>query len=412
MPASTSVRPRPSSLADGTIFQPRRPAFWVYLVTLGATGFVLLGEQSFFHRISPVGWLLSWGLLTIYALPVFLLVYVLDLYEREPLSLVIGATLWGAIAATTLAGYANDGWGLVVARVGGPAFAARWTAALTAPFVEETLKGLGVVLIYLIAPGEIDDMMDGFVYGAVCGLGFAVVEDVFYFMGVFGGRPSGVLEGFFVRVVASGLYSHVLYTGLVGMGIGYFVSRRERRSRGRRIAVVAGLSAVAVLAHLLWDSPLLDLFPARPWSGSDWLVIPLATAVKGFPLLVFVAVAVVLARRRERKWLHAALAGEIGDTGVSAAELRVLEHPRNRRAAVRDMRRRAGSRAGGLLRRLQREQVTLAMVRSKVAVDDDPALVAQRTYCASLRDALRAIPGAAPADASGPASSDAGPTGR
>ena len=114
-----------------------------------------------------------------------------------------------------------------MARVGGPEFAARWTAALTAPFVEEILKGLGVVLIYLIAPDEFDDMMDGFVYGAVCGLGFAVVEDVFYFMGVFGGHPSGVLQGFFVRVVSSGLYSHVLYTGLVGMGIGYFVSRRD-----------------------------------------------------------------------------------------------------------------------------------------------------------------------------------------
>jgi protease PrsW len=403
---------RPPSLADGTIFQPRRPAFWVYLAILGATGFVLFGEQSFFHQMSPVGWLLSWALLAVYALPVFLLVYVLDLYEREPLSLVIGATLWGAIAATTLAGYANDGWGLVVARIGGPEFAARWTAALTAPLVEETLKGLGVVLIYLIAPGEIDDMMDGFVYGAVCGLGFAVVEDVFYFMGVFGGRPSGVLQGFFVRVIASGLYSHVLYTGLVGMGIGYFVSRRERRPLGRRVVVVAGLSAVAVSAHFLWDSPLLDLFPARPWSGADWFLIPVATAVKGLPLLVFVVVAVVLARRRERKWLEAALAREVGDAGVSSAELRVLERPRSRRAAVRDMRRRAGPRAAGLLRRLQREQVNLAMIRSKVEADDDQALVAQRAYCGSLRDALRAIPGAAPADAAATSSADARPSDR
>ena len=38
------------------------------------------------------------------------------------------------------------------------------------------------------------------------------------------------------------------------------------------------------------------------------------------------------------------------------------------------------------------------MIRSKVATDDDPALIEQRAYCGSLRDALRAIPGAAPAD--------------
>ena len=49
--------------------------------------------------------------------------------------------------------------------------------------------------------------------------------------------------------------------------------------------------------------------------------------------------------------------------------------------------------------RLQREQVNLAMVRERVATDDDPLLVRQRAQCRSLRDALDAIPGAAPAEA-------------
>ncbi len=394
-------RPR-SPLHDASFLKPRRPAFWAYTAIVIVTGIVSFGQQSLFRQISPAGWALSWGLLALYALPVLFLVYILDLYEREPLSLVIGALLWGAVAATTLSGFANHGWGLVVARVGGPEFAARWTAALTAPFVEEILKGLGVVLIYLIAPDEFDDMMDGFVYGAVCGLGFAVVEDVFYFMGVFGGQPNGVLQGFFVRVVASGLYSHVLYTGLVGMGIGYVVSRRHRRPLKRRITVLGGLSAAAVLGHFLWNSPLLDLFPTRPWSGADLLMIPVATAVKGLPLLAFSTLAVVLARRRERTWLHGALAEEISGSGVSAVELATLEPARRRRAAVGAMRIRAGGRAAALLRRLQREQVNLAMIRSRVASDDDPALIEQRAYCGSLRDALRAIPGAAPADAAGP----------
>ena len=37
------------------------------------------------------------------------------------------------------------------------------------------------------------------------------------------------------------------------------------------------------------------------------------------------------------------------------------------------------------------------MVASRVAPPDDPALVRQRGLCRSLRDALEAIPGAAPA---------------
>ena len=206
-----------------------------------------------------------------------------------------------------LSGIANEGWGLVVARLGGPVFAAEWTAALTAPFVEETMKVAGVVLIYLIARDEMDDVMDGFVYGAMIGLGFALVEDVFYFIAIFGGSPGGVLAGFYVRVVSSGLYGHVLYTGLSGMGVAYFVSRRGEVAFGKRLAVALGLFGSAVAAHFLWNSPFLNLFPSSVDDVGDWLRVPFAAAVKGAPLLLFVVVMVRLARRRERMWLQTAL---------------------------------------------------------------------------------------------------------
>ena len=77
-------------------FQPRQPAFWLYVVIVVATGVVAFAEQSFYRNISASGWALSWLLLALYALPVFLVVYFLDLYEREPLSLVLGALLWTA----------------------------------------------------------------------------------------------------------------------------------------------------------------------------------------------------------------------------------------------------------------------------------------------------------------------------
>jgi RsiW-degrading membrane proteinase PrsW (M82 family) len=381
--------------------QPRQPAFWLYLGLVGLTGIVAIAEQSLYRSISPSGWALSWFLLALYGLPVVVVVYLLDLYEREPVPLLVAAFVWGAIAATTLSAIGNAGWGLAVARIGGPEFAARWTAALTAPFVEEILKGCGVVLIYLIARDEVDDVMDGFVYGAICGLGFAIVEDVFYFMAVFGGEPAGVLQGFWLRVVAGGLYGHVLYTGIVGMAVGVVVSRRAVEPLSRRLTVAAGLCLLAVAAHFLWNSPLLALFPAEPWSGWDYLLVVFATAVKGLPLLVFVAIAVTLARRRERRWLHSALEGEVGLDGISSEELHLLESPRRRFAARRAMRRRAGARAASLLHRLQREQVNLAMVASRVADPADPALLRQRRYCRSLRDALDAIPAAAPAAAPG-----------
>ena len=357
---------------------------------------ITIAAQTLYRSVSPTGWLLSWALLLLYALPVFLVIYFLDLSEREPLALVFAAFVWGAVAATQLSAYANSGWGLVVEQLGGPAFASRWTAALTAPFVEETLKGLGVVLIFLIAGDEADGAMDGFVYGAICGLGFAIVEDVFYFLGVFGGTTDGVVQGFLVRVVSSGFYGHVLFSGLVGMGIGLFASRRRQASFRRRFAELAGLCALAVAGHFLWNSPLLDLFPSSPWTGAEWLLLPVAVLVKGAPLVLFIVVAVVLVRGGERRWLQETLGPEQDGIALSAEELAVLESPANRRRARRRMRRRAGPRAAALLRRLQREQLTLATLRSKAGDAETPDLAVQRRLCKSLRDALNAIPGAAP----------------
>ena len=62
------------------MFQFRQPAFWLYVAVLVATAWYTIGEQTVFRDISAAGWLLSWALLAVYALPVFLAVYFLDLY--------------------------------------------------------------------------------------------------------------------------------------------------------------------------------------------------------------------------------------------------------------------------------------------------------------------------------------------
>ena len=380
-----------------SLFQWRQPAFWLYAAIVALTGVLAWGQQQIFQEISPSGWVLSWLLLLVYGLPLFMAIYLLDLYEREPMSLVLGALVWGAVAATALSGIANEGWALVVAKLGGPVFAAEWTAALTAPVVEETLKAAGVVLIYLIARDEMDDVMDGFVYGAMCGLGFAIVEDVFYFVAIFGGTPGGVLAGFYVRVVSSGFYGHVLYTGLCGMGIAYFVSRRDELPLRRRLSVVVGLFATAVAAHFLWNSPLFNFFPGSVETVGDWLRIPLAAAIKGVPLLIFVVVLVRLARRRERMWLELALLEEADTPALTQAELRVLLDRGERRRSRREIRERAGESAEKLLKRLQKEQINLAMVRTRSHGLETTELVRQRELCKSLRDALRSMPGVAAA---------------
>lgn len=387
MSVEQPVRPRWGHRKS--LWQVREPAFWVFILLLLAGIVVSFIFQATFAEVSPDGLALSWFLMMLYAVPMFLLVYLLDLYEREPLSLVFSALLWGGFTATVLSLISSTGWQSVAFDLLGEN-ALEWSAAVIAPPIEEILKGCGIVFIALIARGEIDDLLDGFVYGAMVGLGFTVVEDVLYFMGVFGGSIGGVLEGFFIRVVASGLYGHVLYSGLFGVAVAYFITHRQDRPLGRRLAVAGGLILAAILGHALWNSPLVFFFPETLEGPGDYMQLAAAMAIKGLPLLVFVLVMVRLARSREHRWLRAALSSEVGGEGIRAEELATLEDPSARRRARSEMKARSGPVAAATLKRLHRAQIDLAMIRTRVDDDEHPDLVRQREYCAALRTWLEA----------------------
>jgi RsiW-degrading membrane proteinase PrsW (M82 family) len=137
---------RHQDLHHRSVFQLQQPAFWVFAAFLVYGMVRMVGALVQLSSVSRSGWALSWLLLALYAAPLFLLIYFLDLYEREPLSVALAAFLWGAFAATALALDAG-GWDQVLAQVAGADFAARWAPALTAPCIEEFLKGAGIVLL-------------------------------------------------------------------------------------------------------------------------------------------------------------------------------------------------------------------------------------------------------------------------
>lgn len=365
------------------------PAFWVFIVGLTIGTVTIIGTLADLSQVSRSGWYLAWGLLAIYAVPVGIVVYRLDLYEREPIPLAIAAFAWGALGATGLSIRAA-GWSEVLAGVAGGDVASVWGPAVLIPVIEEVLKAAGLVLLAMLARDEFHDMMDGFVYGAFVGLGFAIVEDVVYFMAVFGGTPAGVLDGFGIRVLASGLYGHVLYSALIGMAIGLIAAPPDpSESRRHRRAVTAGLIVAAVGGHIVWNLPALT--PSGGGAASILLLV-----VKGVPLLVFVVLAVRMAHRRERRWLGRALATPAVGEVVTVDDAAVLGDPRERRRSAAVMRRRAGRRAAALHRRLQREQVNLAMIVNE-APGDTATIAAQADVCRSLLLALATIPGASSA---------------
>jgi RsiW-degrading membrane proteinase PrsW (M82 family) len=305
-PASVSADPHWGE--QTSFFQRHQPAFWLFLIVLAITGLDFLSQQLTMISAAPTAWLVTIMLLVPYAIPVIGIIYYLDLYEREPVSILVAAFLWGGIAATTLAMYTNTPLMEVIYKVTGDAnFTNEWSAALTAPFVEELYKGLAVVLLVAIARNELDDVLDGFVWGAMVGVGFLLVEDVLYFVRAFAetGSMGTIFEMFMIRILGAGPYSHFLYSGLVGMGIAYYVVRTDR-TKGNRILAAIGLIAAGVGAHFFWNSPLLSGI-LGDGGIVNWLLF---VTVKGMPALIGLVLVVRLASRRESRWFaHGGLPG-------------------------------------------------------------------------------------------------------
>jgi len=89
-------RLRPPRAGCPGIYLPAAPAgFWLFVALLGIGGYLFVDEQSLMSQL-PQALTISWALVLIYAVPVFLIVYRLDLFEREPTQLLIAALLWAA----------------------------------------------------------------------------------------------------------------------------------------------------------------------------------------------------------------------------------------------------------------------------------------------------------------------------
>src|SRR5262245_5023022 len=155
-PAPTIGPPPVDWTEDVSIVQPRNAAFWLFSGLLLIAGLNFVDRQLSFANASTTAWVVGIFLLALYAVPVFWLVRSLDLFEREPRSMLIGALLWGGIVATFLSGHVNDAWSEILTKVAGAEFSREWGAALIGPGDEELFKFLGVVLLFLIARAEFD----------------------------------------------------------------------------------------------------------------------------------------------------------------------------------------------------------------------------------------------------------------
>ena len=161
--------------------------------------------------------------------------------------------------------------------------------------MEELTKLLPLLLLAWLAPRVVHSMRDGIVYGALGGLGFAIVEFGANF--ATSGYPDAGWADLHTTVPARwalGTDSHVIWGATAGAGIGYLLSHR---GRGSSLLIGLGIFALVALTHGFNDlfgkyigplSTLLLLTPMQ-WVGVD-LQAANPGAVATSVALVFAAV--------------------------------------------------------------------------------------------------------------------------
>jgi RsiW-degrading membrane proteinase PrsW (M82 family) len=373
---STPPDSAPAPIDIDGFFQPRRAAFWLYLLLIagGVHAVTLMTLTGF--RVAPTTTLLGLAAWTLYTVPVLLFFRSLDLFEQYSKAGLALAFLWGGLGAVNLAIPANQAVFSLCAKLVSPEFSQAWGAAIAGPSDEEPLKLLGVVLLVLIARNQFRTVLSVMAFGAMAGLGFQVVEDFSYTLNGAFNSPSPdqvapVVQMVIVRGIFCGLWSHTAYTAITAFGVGYFIVHRHQ-SFAKRLAVALAAFAFAWGLHSLWNSPLLAGLVPGPLG--PLLLLP----IKGGPAVLGLILLWRVARQEENAHL-AQLAARFAPTDlVSPAELTAVGSFAERRRQRRALRATRGHAAARTLAKLQKAQLRLVMRYGRFGPEADVASLAQK----------------------------------
>ena len=357
--AGAAIAPAPAAVAPLPVPDRRGrsvpvwiwPVLGILLLAVLAYLVVFLGPGA-----TAVGLILA---LIPFAVVIWVVVMI-DRWEPEPKALVFFALAWGGVASiafTLLVGiafeYLDYALGIQRTEFFGP--------VIQAPLVEEGFKGLGLLLLVWIGRRAFDGPVDGVVYGALVGAGFAFTENIQYFaISLLEGGEVQLGVTFFLRAILSP-FTHAMFTACTGFAIG-LAARRGLKALPLIGCAIVGYAA-AVALHALWNGASFVI------SGGliGFLGYYIVLQVPIFALFVW---GVVHLRKEEARLTRERL----GDYAVAGwftpQEIDMLATPRGRRAG----RAWAGTLPGG------RSKLMVSFIR------DASALAAARHRAISGRD--------------------------
>jgi RsiW-degrading membrane proteinase PrsW (M82 family) len=170
----------------------------------------------------------------------------------EPRRLLLAVFFWGALVATFFSKYLNDLASLLVLDTAGAAAARVVVPMVAAPIVEELCKATALWLMLLVLQPRTFGVRGGMLYGALVGIGFAMTENVQYFLwAAVTGGPLGLGRAVYTRAVLSGL-NHAVFSACAGAALGW-AARTEARLATAVGVAAAGLS-LAIVQHIVWNA--------------------------------------------------------------------------------------------------------------------------------------------------------------
>jgi RsiW-degrading membrane proteinase PrsW (M82 family) len=290
-------------------------------------------------------------------------VWWLDRYEKEPLWLLALAFLWGAVPAAILSVIFEILLEVPLSALGAGSLASNLVSvSLGAPVIEESFKGIALIALVVLFRREFDDVLDGIIYGAMIGLGFAFTENAFaYFLPII--RSEGIAAGLtniFLRSVIFG-GNHAFWTGITGAAVGY--ARLMRRWERRLLIPVLGW-VLAVVMHSIHNASAT----LAEETSSLTLLISIAIDWGGILLLAIIA---ALALRKEAQWIERGLVEEVGQGLITSAEFTLLSSAGRRLLTHWQARGRGGRQAAHAVRSYFQCATELAFKKRRLPTPGD-----------------------------------------
>jgi len=310
------------------------------------------------------------------AIGINLLVNFMDRYEREPWYLRLSAFAWGAIIAIPPAFFIEQNVDNILQNLLGPNTSEVMRSALdglNAGVTEETIKGLGLLLLFIILRDQFDNVTDGIIYAALIGAGFAFVENFSYFAN----NAKDTLVFLIVGRILLGWLGHSTFTACFGAGLGYV---RHTRDRWKQIAFPLLGFVIAVGLHSFYDfvdfqaGRAIHATPDDPNVALFSLIAIIGDYIPPFLAQVALLYILVKAIAHEAAVIREFLAVEVSNGVVMVDEYALLQNSFKRTKEERRVLFKCGIRQWLRVKALYQTEIGLAFRKWHVSMGDRPKL--------------------------------------